>query len=99
MHHLGASLVVAAPAAGAFTLPDVPGVGVVAARAEGRRCARSWRITEDVGADPEFPDVSARDAAAVREFDARGAGVSMGEIARRGWWWSRIRRWRCRRRR
>jgi isoleucyl-tRNA synthetase len=56
---------------GAFTLPDVPGVGVVSKRAEGKKCARSWRILLDVGADPEFPDLSPRDAAAVREFDAR----------------------------
>ena len=56
----------------AFTLPDVAGVGVVPQRAEGRKCARSWRITTDVGSDPEFPDLSARDAAAVRERDSRG---------------------------
>ena len=42
-------------------------------RAEGKKCARSWRITKDVGADPAFPDLSARDAAAVREFDAAEA--------------------------
>jgi isoleucyl-tRNA synthetase len=70
----GIAIVAAAPPAGAFTLPDVPGVGVVAARAQGRRCARSWRITKDVGADPEFPELSARDAAAVREFDAMARG-------------------------
>jgi isoleucyl-tRNA synthetase len=52
----------------AFTLPDVPGVGVVPKRAEGRRCARSWRVVPDVGSDPQFPDLSARDALAVREF-------------------------------
>jgi isoleucyl-tRNA synthetase len=56
----------------AFTLPDVPGVGVVVHRAEGRKCARSWRITADVGSDPDYPDLSARDAAAVREIDGRG---------------------------
>ncbi len=55
----------------AFTLPDVDGVGVIAHRAEGRKCARSWRITADVGTDPEYPDLSARDAAAVREWEAR----------------------------
>jgi isoleucyl-tRNA synthetase len=54
---------------GAFTLPDVGGVAVVFARAKGRRCARSWRISDDVGKDPEFPDISPRDAAAVREFE------------------------------
>jgi isoleucyl-tRNA synthetase len=37
--------------------------------AEGEKCARSWRITKDVGSDPAFPTLSARDAAAVREFD------------------------------
>jgi len=39
--------------------------------APGTKCARSWRISKDVGTDPAFPDLSARDAAAVREFDAR----------------------------
>ncbi|MGE3230687.1 MAG: isoleucine--tRNA ligase [Hyphomicrobium sp.] len=58
----------------AFTLPDVPGVGVVVHLAEGRKCARSWRITADVGSDPDYPDLSARDAAAVREREA-GAGA------------------------
>ena len=56
---------------GAFKLPDVPNVGVVPKRAQGKKCARSWRITKDVGSDPAFPDLSARDAAAVREFDAQ----------------------------
>jgi isoleucyl-tRNA synthetase len=60
---------------GAFTLADVPGVGVVPRKATGRRCARSWRYTDDVGSDPDFPELSARDAAAVREFDTR-AGVA-----------------------
>jgi isoleucyl-tRNA synthetase len=53
---------------GAFTLPEVSGVAVVPALAKGTKCARSWRVTEDVGSDPEFPDVSARDAAALREL-------------------------------
>jgi isoleucyl-tRNA synthetase len=56
---------------GAFRLPDVPKVGVVPKRAEGKKCARSWRITKDVGSDPAFPDLSARDAVAVRESDAQ----------------------------
>ncbi|MCB1511253.1 MAG: class I tRNA ligase family protein, partial [Hyphomicrobiaceae bacterium] len=55
---------------GAFTLPDVAGVGVVPKLAEGKKCARSWRIVADVGADPDYPDLSLRDAKAVREFDA-----------------------------
>ena len=55
--------------AGAFTLPNAPGVGVVFKLAEGTKCARSWRITKDVGSDKDYPDLSARDAAAVREID------------------------------
>ena len=68
-----ASLVRKVPPNDAFTLPDVPGVGVLVHRAEGRKCARSWRITDDVGSDPDYPDLSARDAAAVREFDSRAS--------------------------
>ena len=44
---------------------------------EGKKCARSWRITDDVGADPDFPDLSPRDAAAVREFDARTGAAQL----------------------
>ncbi|MGE0627078.1 MAG: isoleucine--tRNA ligase [Hyphomicrobiaceae bacterium] len=54
----------------AFRLPDVSGVGVVPVRASGKKCARSWRYTDDVGSDPDYPDLSARDAAAMREIDA-----------------------------
>ncbi len=61
-----------APPADAFTLEDVPGVGVVFARAGGEKCARSWRYTDDVGSDPAFPEVSARDAAALHELQALG---------------------------
>ncbi len=37
--------------------------------ASGRKCARSWKILPDIGADPEFPDVSPRDAKALREWE------------------------------
>ncbi|AZO42709.1 isoleucine--tRNA ligase [Mesorhizobium sp. M7D.F.Ca.US.005.01.1.1] len=60
---------------GAFTLDDVRGVAVVVEKAEDRglvKCARSWRYTADVGQDPEFPDVSARDAAVLHELKALG---------------------------
>ncbi|AYG68073.1 MULTISPECIES: isoleucine--tRNA ligase [unclassified Rhizobium] len=56
--------------ADAFRLEDDAKVGVVPKLAEGSKCARSWRITTDVGSDPEYPDVSARDAAALRELMA-----------------------------
>ncbi|MFJ6322801.1 MULTISPECIES: isoleucine--tRNA ligase [unclassified Rhizobium] len=52
----------------AFRLDDAAKVSVVPKLAEGRKCARSWRITTDVGSDPEYPDVSARDALALREL-------------------------------
>ena len=56
--------------ADAFLAEDVAGVAVVPSLAEGTKCARSWRITKDVGTDPDYPDVSARDAAALRELAA-----------------------------
>ncbi|MFN4353538.1 isoleucine--tRNA ligase [Parvibaculum sp.] len=59
--------------ADAWRLDEVPGVAVVPKLAEGRKCARSWRILPEVGSDPDYPDLSLRDAAAVREFDARAA--------------------------
>jgi isoleucyl-tRNA synthetase len=55
----------------AFRLDDVKGVAVVPALAEGRKCARSWKISPDVGKDPEFPDLTPRDADAMREWLAR----------------------------
>jgi isoleucyl-tRNA synthetase len=54
----------------AFRLPDVEGVAVVFEKAQGQKCARSWRIRQDVGADPAYPDVSLRDAQALKEWDA-----------------------------
>ena len=61
--------------AGAFTLGDVPGVAVVVEKAVGTKCARSWKILPTVGSDPEYPDVSPRDAEALREWKALGVGV------------------------
>ncbi|MBW8304840.1 MAG: class I tRNA ligase family protein, partial [Brevundimonas sp.] len=34
------------------------------------KCARSWRRVPDVGSDPDYPELSARDADAVRWWDA-----------------------------
>jgi isoleucyl-tRNA synthetase len=67
----GAKLLSGEGSKDAFRLDDVPGVAVVFARAEGRKCARSWKILPEVGADPEFPDLTKRDAEAVRQYDAR----------------------------
>jgi isoleucyl-tRNA synthetase len=53
-----------------FRLEDVAGVAVEPKRAEGEKCARSWKISPLVGADKEYPDVTPRDARALREFYA-----------------------------
>jgi isoleucyl-tRNA synthetase len=54
----------------AFRIDEVAGVAVVPKRAEGRKCARSWKISPLVGTDPEYPDVTPRDAQALRELGA-----------------------------
>src|SRR5471030_540656 len=54
---------------GAFRLPDVAGVAVIPNLAEGTKCARSWKILTNIGADPDYPDVSPRDAKALREWE------------------------------
>ncbi len=53
----------------AFRLDDVRSVSVVPQRAEGKKCARSWKISPAVGGDPQYPDVTPRDAQALREWD------------------------------
>jgi isoleucyl-tRNA synthetase len=37
---------------------------------KGGKCARSWRWDETVGSDPDYPELCARDALAVRQFSA-----------------------------
>ena len=59
--------------ADAFRLAEVPGVAVEPLRAEGRKCARSWRVLPEVGSDPRYPDLSLRDADAVAAWDAAHA--------------------------
>ncbi len=66
-----ASLVEGDAPADAFRLEDVEGVAVVPGRAEGSKCARSWKISPDVGSDSDYPDLTPRDAEAVRQYDAR----------------------------
>jgi isoleucyl-tRNA synthetase len=64
-----ATLVEGEGPAAAFRLDDVRGVAVEPRRAEGKKCARSWKISPAVGADPQYPDVTPRDAQALREWD------------------------------
>ncbi len=58
----------------AFRLDEIKDVAVEPLRAEGRKCARSWRILPEVGADPRYPDLSLRDADAVADWDSRHGG-------------------------
>ncbi|MDR6871215.1 isoleucyl-tRNA synthetase [Bosea sp. BE125] len=55
----------------AFRLADVPGVAVVSARAPGVKCARSWKYFDPALADPAYPEVTPRDAKALRELGQR----------------------------
>ena len=55
----------------AFRLDDLKNVAVVSAKAEGQKCARSWKISKEIGKDAEFPDITPRDAEAVREWQKR----------------------------
>ena len=59
----------------AFTLHDVVGVAVKIDRAAGKKCARSWQTLPTVGDDPEYPDVTPRDAQALREWKTLGVSV------------------------
>jgi len=48
-------------------------IKVIFSKAEGAgmiKCARSWKYFDPKLADPEFPDITARDAQAVRQWDA-----------------------------
>jgi isoleucyl-tRNA synthetase len=57
--------------AGLFVDPSITlGAAVKVKPAEGKKCARSWKISPLVGSDSEFPDVTPRDAQALREFQS-----------------------------
>ena len=56
----------------AFRLSEAADVGVVVERATGVKCARSWRYFDPATASPDFPDVTPRDAEALRELKMLG---------------------------
>ncbi len=60
-----AHVVTRSPPAGAFALPDVPGVAVTFHHAEGDKCARCWMILPEVGKNPSYPDLCSRCAGAM----------------------------------
>ena len=55
-----AALTTEAAPGDAFTLEDEPGVAVVATLAGGEKCARCWRVLDEVGAVAGSPDLCAR---------------------------------------
>jgi isoleucyl-tRNA synthetase len=59
--------------ADAFRLDDHPGIAVVPERASGIKCARSWKYFDPATADPAYPDITPRDAMAMREIEDRAA--------------------------
>src|SRR5690606_8290027 len=58
------------PPEGAFTLPDVPGVGVEIAVAEGEKCGRCWRVLPEVSHDHVHPGTCDRCDEAVGSLEA-----------------------------
>ncbi|MDB5602926.1 MAG: ileS [Xanthobacteraceae bacterium] len=64
-----ATLVEGEGPAEAFRLDEVRGVAVLPRLASGTKCARSWKISPAVGQDPEYPEVTPRDAKALREWE------------------------------
>ena len=57
--------------ANAFYTESERRIGVVVKKAEGTKCARSWKISKDIGTDKDFPDITSRDVEAVHEWMRR----------------------------
>ncbi|MCZ6838688.1 MAG: isoleucine--tRNA ligase [Alphaproteobacteria bacterium] len=62
-----ASLIAGAPPADAFTLDDVPGIGVVPKLALGEKCSRCWQYLPDVGTHVHA-EICSRCAAALEKL-------------------------------
>ena len=62
----------------AFRLPDVPGVAVSPQRAQGVKCARSWKYFDPASAEPDYKEITSRDAQALRELEALGRWSAQG---------------------
>jgi isoleucyl-tRNA synthetase len=71
-----ATLVEGEGPAEAFRLADVAGVAIEPRPAHGKKCARSWKISAAVGTDPQYPDVTPRDAQALREWNAQNRAAA-----------------------
>ncbi|NBC21778.1 MAG: isoleucine--tRNA ligase, partial [Alphaproteobacteria bacterium] len=69
----GAKLVHGDPPGKSFTLDEIEGVGVVFRRADGVKCARSWKYFDPATAHPDYRDITRRDALAVIALKEAGA--------------------------
>ena len=56
---------------GSFSIEEIKDVAVVCGVAQGNKCNRSWKVLPEVGTDKEYPDLSLRDAAVMREINAK----------------------------
>ena len=65
----GAELLTGDAPSDAFRSDEAAGVAVVPGKANGRKCARSWKYFDPETADARYPDVTPRDAIAVAEWD------------------------------
>ncbi len=54
--------------ADAFRDAKIEGIAVSFRKAEGAKCARSWKVLPEVGSDKDYPDLTLRDAEAVRWY-------------------------------
>ena len=70
------TVIAAPPPAEAFTLPDLPGIGVVVRDAPGERCERCWRVLPEVGSAAGHDDLCHRCTEVVdRQPDLVAAGA------------------------
>jgi isoleucyl-tRNA synthetase len=67
-----------APPEGAFTLPDVPGVGVEIGLAVGGKCQRCWRILPEVGVAGRHSELCQRCLGAVAAVERDHASALIG---------------------
>ncbi len=72
------TLQVGAPPPGAFTLPEVPDVGVIVAPAPGEKCQRCWRVLPEVGTLAAHPDLCRRCAEVIDGQAARAPAAAAG---------------------
>ena len=53
-----------------FQSEETQGLAIQIDLAKGKKCEMSWKISEDVGADPNYPDLSARCARIVSTYNS-----------------------------